>query len=215
MGSVAIVVCRSSITSGGDCPDRSLSRAPPPVGSVPLTTEGGVHEFTQLAELCEALAEGWATGRPTGPIRPRPGRCRRCRRVWLSMPSGGGIGSPSQSCFRGHVRRPLTRPDWMPCWPCSTLPRRARFAAVALVLNGLIAHLVGLAGRLSQWVMLRPAGWCAWSWLIWRTDPLTVSTLRWAIGLADGGSVTPGNRIVMIRDDGHLFAWCSGGSWIW
>ena len=40
------------------------SSASPPVGSVPLTTEGGAHEFTQLAELCEALARrlgDWST----------------------------------------------------------------------------------------------------------------------------------------------------------
>jgi hypothetical protein len=32
------------------------SQAPMSAGPVPLTTEGGAHGFTQLAEFCEALA---------------------------------------------------------------------------------------------------------------------------------------------------------------
>ena len=123
-----------------------LSSASLPVGPVPLTTEGGAHEFTQLAELCEALAKrlgGWSTdGTDPSSAGTMSSLSARLAEWWRDR-------IPESELLRGKCEEASdpTRLDAVLAMLDVAPP--SRVAAVALVLNGLIAHLVGLTGRLS------------------------------------------------------------------
>ena len=125
------------------------SSASSPVGSVPLTTEGGAHEFTQLAELCEALAGrlgDWSTDgidpSSAGTMSSLSARLAEHAEWWRDrIPESELLqGTREEASDPTRLDAVLAMLDVAP---------PSRVAAVALVLNGLIAHLVGLAGRLS------------------------------------------------------------------
>ena len=125
------------------------SSASPPVGSVPLTTEGGAHEFTQLAELCEALARrlgDWSTDgtdpSSAGTMSSLSARLAEHAEWWRDrIPESELLqGTREEASDPTRLDAVLAMLDVAP---------PSRVAAVSQVLNGLIAHLVGLAGRLS------------------------------------------------------------------
>ena len=123
--------------------------ASPPVGSVPLTTEGGAHEFTQLAELCEALARrlgDWSTDgtdpSSAGTMSSLSARLAEHAEWWRDrIPESELLqGTREEASDPTRLDAVLAMLDVAP---------PSRVAAVSQVLNGLIAHLVGLAGCLS------------------------------------------------------------------
>ena len=125
------------------------SSASPPVGSVPLTTEGGAHEFTQLAELCEALARrlgDWSTDgtdpSSAGTMSSLSARLAEHAEWWRDrIPESELLqGTREEASDPTRLDAVLAMLDVAP---------PSRVAAVSQVLNGLIAHLVGLAGCLS------------------------------------------------------------------
>ena len=126
-----------------------LSSASLPVGPVPLTTEGGAYEFTQLAELCEVLARrlgDWSTDgtdpSSAGTMSSLSARLAEHAEWWRDrIPESELLrGKCEEASDPTRLDAVLARLDVAP---------PSRVAAVALVLNGLIAHLTGLAGRLS------------------------------------------------------------------
>ena len=125
------------------------SSASPPVGSVPLTTEGGAHEFTQLAELCEALARrlgDWSTAgtdpSAAGTMSALSARLAEHAEWWRDRGPESELlqGTREEASDPARLDAVLAMLDVAP---------PSRVAAVSQVLNGLIAHLVGLAGCLS------------------------------------------------------------------
>ncbi len=114
-----------------------------------LTTEAGVHEFTQLAELSAALSGRLATWSTDGADPASAGTMASLAarleehagwwrdRIPESVLLEAARSEASDSPRLGEV---LARLDVDPA---------DRSAAVVPILDGLVVHLVGLAGRLS------------------------------------------------------------------
>ncbi len=125
------------------------SSAPLLDGSVPLTTEGGAYEFTQLAELCDALARrlgDWSTD-GTDPSSARTMSSLSAR---LAEHAGWWRDRIPESALLEGTRDEAsdsTRLDAVLAM-LDVVPSR-RVVAVVPVLDGLVSHLVGLAARLS------------------------------------------------------------------
>lgn len=131
--------------SGTEAPVDAV--APPIVA--PLTVEGGAHEFTQLAELCEALAgllDGWATDGAD----PSSAGVVSSLSARLAEHAGWWRDRIPESALLAEARDEASDPDRLAAvLAMLEVDPADRVAAVAPVLDGLVAHLVGLGGRLS------------------------------------------------------------------
>jgi len=115
----------------------------------PLTTEAGVHELTQLAELSAVLSghlAGWSTDgtdpASAGTMASLAARLSEHAGWWQDRIPESVLLEPARDEASGSSRlaEVLARLDVEPA---------DRSAAVAPILDGLVAHLVGLADRLS------------------------------------------------------------------
>ncbi|MDG2428799.1 MAG: hypothetical protein P8M16_10305 [Acidimicrobiales bacterium] len=109
-----------------------------------LTTERGVHEFTQLAELCELLAGrlgGWSTDgadpSSAGTMSSLAGRLTEHAEWWRNLipESVLLLQARDEASDPARLDAVLSMLEVVPT---------ARKAALAPVLAGLVAHLVGL-----------------------------------------------------------------------
>lgn len=115
----------------------------------PLTTEAGVHEFTQLAELSAALSghlAAWSTDgadpASAGTMASLAARLDEHAGWWRDrIPESVLLeDARTEAAASPRLAEVLARLDVSP---------GDRSAAVVPILDGLVAHLVGLAGRLS------------------------------------------------------------------
>jgi len=125
------------------------SRVPLSDDRLPLTTEGGAHEFTELAELCGALAATLGTWSTDG-ADPSSAGTMSSLSARLAEHAGWWRDRIPESVLLAEVRDEASDPDRL----AAVLARldvdpSDRVVAVVPVLDGLVAHLVGLAGRLS------------------------------------------------------------------
>ena len=114
-----------------------------------LTTEGGVHEFTQLAELSAALSVRLSTWSTDG-ADPASAGTMASLAVRLDEHAGWWRDRIPESVLLEDARTEASDPSRL----AEVLARLDvdpfdRSAAVVPILDGLVAHLVSLAGRLS------------------------------------------------------------------
>ena len=127
----------------------AVTDAPLHEGPTPLTTAGGTHEFTQLAELCEELAGqlgDWSTdGADSASAAMMASLSAR-----LLEHAGWWRDQVPESVLLAEARDRASDPVRLTAvLAMLDVAPSARTAAVAPVLDGVVAHLVGLAGRLS------------------------------------------------------------------
>ena len=118
-------------------------------GSIPLTTEGGAHEFTQLAELCEALA-GRLGDWSTDGADPASAATMASLSARLAEHAGWWRDRIPESVLLAEAREEAS--DLVRLTAVLAMldvDPSDRATAAALLLDGVIAHLIGLADRLS------------------------------------------------------------------
>ena len=126
-----------------------VTDAPLNEGPTPLTTEGGAHEFTQLVDLCEALAGqlgDWSTdGADSASAATMASLSAR-----LTEHAGWWRDQVPESVLLAEARDAASDPVRLTAvLAMLDVAPSARMAAVVPVLDGVVAHLVGLADRLS------------------------------------------------------------------
>jgi len=127
----------------------AVADAPLGEGPTALTTEGGAREFMQLADLCEALAGqlgDWSTdGADFASAAAMASLSAR-----LTEHAGWWRDQVPESVLLAEVRDAASDPVRLAAvLAMLDVAPSARTAAVAPVLDGVVAHLVGLADRLS------------------------------------------------------------------
>ena len=126
-----------------------MTDAPLHEGPTSLTTEGGTSEFTQLADLCEALAGqlgDWSTdGADIASSATMASLSAR-----LTEHAGWWRDQVPESVLLAEARDAASNPVRLTAvLAMLDVAPSARMAAVVPVLDGVVAHLVGLADRLS------------------------------------------------------------------
>ena len=127
----------------------AVTDAPLHEGPTSLTTEGGTSEFTQLADLCEALAGqlgDWSTdGADIASSATMASLSAR-----LTEHAGWWRDQVPESVLLAEARDAASNPVRLTAvLAMLDVAPSARMAAVVPVLDGVVAHLVGLADRLS------------------------------------------------------------------
>ena len=126
-----------------------MTDAPLHEGPTPLTTEGGAYEFMQLAELCEALARqlgDWSTDGAD----PASAATMASLSARFIEHAGWWRDRVPESVLLAEARDGASDPVRLTAvLAMLNVAPSARMAAVVPVLDGVVAHLVGLADRLS------------------------------------------------------------------
>ncbi|MEE2957884.1 MAG: hypothetical protein VX488_02840 [Actinomycetota bacterium] len=114
-----------------------------------LTTEAGVHEFTQLAELSEALA-GYLAAWSTDGADPASAGMMASLAARLAEHAGWWRDRIPESVLLDDARTEASgSPRLVEVLARLNVDPADRSVAIVPILDGLMAHLAGLAGRLS------------------------------------------------------------------
>ncbi len=126
----------------------TVTDSPPTGGPVPLTAEGGAHEFTQLAELSEELA-GRLGDWSTDGADPSSAGTMASLAARLTEHAGWWRDRIPESVLLAEARDRASDPARLDAvLSMLDVAPADRTEAVAMILDGLVAHLVGLADRL-------------------------------------------------------------------